>query len=488
MNTRTIKFNFIMNFILTASSIIFPLITFPYISRVLQASGNGKVAFANSVLTYFTMFASLGIPTYGIRTCAKVRDDNKKLSKTVQELMIINTVMMLFTFGVLVMMIFLVPKFYANRELLWINSISLVLNVLGVNWLYSAVEQYAYIALCSIVFKVISIGMMFAWVRNPEDYVIYAAISVFAASGSYVLNFIRLRKFVTLKKVECYSFRQHLKPIMVFFAMSAAISVYTNLDVVMLGFMKDDAEVGYYNAAVKVKTLLVTLITSLGTVLLPRLSYYIEQNQKDAFQKTIVKAVKFVLLLGIPVMVYFTLFAQESILFLSGDGFKNAILPMMWLMPTVLFIGLSNVTGIQILTPLDREKEVLMSIIAGAVLDFLLNLVLIPKYGASGAAFATTAAELLVLVVQLIYLKNTTIFQWKSLKIWKYMIAATGGSMASVFVYTEVSVSAFFSLVITAVLFFGVYVIILLILKEEQLWEILEDSKNKLDKLKEKMV
>ena len=288
-----------MNAILTVSSIIFPLITAPYIFRTLGPVGSGRVDSAAAIITYFMMFASLGIPTYGIRTCAKVRDDKEKLSQTVQELMIINGVSMLLSFTVFLIMLAVVPEFTQERTLLLINSISMVLNVVGVTWFYNAIEQYAYITTCSIVFKIISILMMFLWVKNPEDYIKYGAITVFAGSASYLLNFWNLRKYVSFRKIGRYNFKQHMKPIMVFFATTAAISVYTNLDIVMIRFMKGNAEVGYYTAAIKVKTLLVSLITSLGTVLLPRLSYYIEKGEQEAFHRMVVKAFNFVLLVGL---------------------------------------------------------------------------------------------------------------------------------------------------------------------------------------------
>lgn len=474
VKVRSVRFNFIMNFILTASSVLFPLITFPYISRVLQAAGNGKVAFATSVLTYFSMFASLGIPTYGIRACARVRDDRKKLSKIVQELMILNIGTMAVTYAVFIITLFVVPKFTMQKELLLINSISLVLNVFGVNWLYNAIEQYAYITICSIVFKVISIGMMFAWVKDQSDYIVYTGICVFAASGSYIMNLIRLRKFVDFKKSGIYNFHQHMKPIMVFFAMSAATSVYTNLDVVMLGFMKTDADVGYYNASIKIKSILVLLITSLGTVLLPRLSYYVEQKNEKAFQVTITKALRFVIFLSLPVMVYFMLLARESILFLSGKGFEGAILPMIFLMPTVLFIGLSNVTGIQVLTPRSREKEVLISIICGAVVDFALNVVMIPRFGAAGAAFATMVAELVVLIVQVIFLKDSTLLSWREIKIHKFLLGILIGVILTAAVQCFLHISAFGMLCVTAVVFFGGYLLALILLKEEQTKEIMQ--------------
>ena len=470
MRIRSVKFNFIMNFLLTASSIIFPLITFPYVSRVLQAAGNGKVAFATAVLTYFTMFASLGIPTYGIRVCAQVRDDREKLSRTVQELLIINTITMVIVYAVFAVMVFLVPEFAKEKELLFINSITMVLNVFGVSWLYSALEQYAYITACSLTFKVISIVM------------IYGAITVFASAGSYVLNFINLHKYVTLKKKGSYNFKRHLKPIGIFFAMSAATSVYTNLDVVMIQFIKDETEVGYYNAAVKVKTILVSLITSLGTVLLPRLSFYVKQKEQDAFRKTIVKAFNFVLILASSVMLYFMIFARETILTLSGSEYLPSILPMILLMPTVLFIGLSNITGIQILTPLGREREVLISIICGAVVDFVLNLILIGRYGASGAAFATLLAELIVLAVQCVYLKDMLSKVVREISLGKTAAALTAAGIVGGILKMQLELPSFVMICITGVAFYGVFGMALLLLKEPFVMEMWEMMKNMLYK------
>lgn len=466
MKIRSVKFNFIMNFILTASSIVFPLITFPYVSRVLQAAGNGKVAFATSVLAYFSMFACLGIPTYGIRACAKLREDKEKLSHTVQELLIINTVTMVLTYAVYAVLIQLIPQFTAVKELMWINSVGLVLNVFGVSWLYSALEQYAYITICSLIFKVISIIMMFAWVKNPGDYVKYGAITVLAASGSYVVNFINLHKYVSLKKRGRYDFRQHMKPICIFFATSAAISVYTNLDVVMLRFMKNDTEVGFYNAAIKVKTILVSLITSLGTVLLPRLSFYVRSKEKEAFYRMVLKAFDFVFVLALAVTVYFMLFAKETILVLSGKGYQPATAPMILLMPTVLLIGLSNITGIQVLTPINKEKKVMISIIYGAVLDFVLNLVLIPKYGAAGAAFATLMAEAVVLVAQCIFLRDMLREIKGQLHIKKPVLAAVAGSILALLVKNVSSLPPFLMICVTGVIFFGLYFLLLLFMKD----------------------
>lgn len=481
MKIHSVKFNFIMNFIMSASSIVFPLITFPYISRVLMATGNGKVATASAVVAYFNMFASLGIPTYGIRACAKVRDDKKALSKTAQELIIINSITMLISCVVFAFTVILVPEFAAEKELYLINGIGLALNVFAVTWLYNALEQYAYITVINMITKLFSLILMFLLIKRPEDYVIYGGITVFASSASYVFNFIYARKFITLKKIGKYNFRVHMAPILKFFAMSAAISVYTNLDVVMLQFMQGDAEVGYYNAAIKVKTILVTLITSLGTVLLPRLSYYVKKEKTEDFYRMIGKAVNFVVVAGLPLTIYFMLYASESIQFLAGDGYQGAVLPMIILMPTVLLIGMSNITGIQILTPQNQEQKVLNSIVCGAVADFLLNLVLIPKMASSGAALATVIAELVVLLVQCVYLKEILkdiMRDVSGMKIGAAIVVATiGGSLVKGLLDLESSgwsmeIQSFVMLAISACVFFGTYGVVLLVTKEKLVWDI----------------
>ncbi len=476
MKIHSVKYNFIMNAILTVAGIIFPLITFPYIYRVLLVEGSGKVAFATSVVTYFTMFASLGIPTYGVRACAIVRDNKEKLSKTVQELLIISGGTTLLTYIVFGISLFVIPEFAQERTLLLIVGLGIGLNTIGVQWLYNALEQYSYITTCSILFKVIGMILMFLLVKESSDYQIYGGVYVIASFGSYVLNFICLRKFVTFQKTGTYQFKQHLKHIMVFFAMSAGASIYLNLDVVMLRFLQSNEAVGYYNAGIKVKTVLVTCVTSLGTVLLPRLSYYIETADKKAFQLMVGKAFRFVFVAASAVTVYFSIFARESILLLSGEAFLPAVGPMMILMPTVLLIGLSNVTGIQILTPNGREREVMYSIWGGAILDFVLNLIVIPKFSANGAALSTLLAEGMVLLLQCWFLRDVLWSYIRQVQCWKIVIALAVASVMTIPVKIWIDSGVFVTLLVSAIVFFGGYAVVLLLLKEPFVSEILNSG------------
>ena len=470
---HSVGYNFIMNFLLTASSFLFPLITFPYVSRVLQATAMGRVSFVASVANYFLMVASLGIPTYAIRACAQVRDDRKQLSKVAQEILIINliaTALVMVTYGV---MIVTVPRFRSDTTLFLINGVQIILNAIGVNWLYQALEQYDYITIRSVLFKIASVVLMFLFVKSEGDYVIYGAITVFAAAGANVLNLIRMWRYVDLKKEGKYEFRRHLKPIFVLFAQNAAVSVYTNLDTVMLGFMKGDYEVGLYSAAVKIKAVLLSLVTSLGNVLLPRMSYYAKQNDTERFQNTAVSALNFTMMLSVPLALFFTMYAGDSILLLAGAGYAGAVLATQLLTVAVVPNGLTGVLGVQVLTAESREKCVLYSVIGGAVIDFALNLVFIPKYGVAGAALATMIAEFGVLAIQMFYTRGLLRRILRTIRAWAYVLAALAGAalgmVASLFTIDAVVLR----LLLRAALFGIGYGLVLLLLREPLLLKIL---------------
>lgn len=463
---KSLKINFIMNAFLTMSSFIFPLITFPYISRILLPEGTGKVSFATSVISYFVILAQLGIPTYGIRACAKVRDNREELSKTAHELLVINIIMCCFSYLILGILLMTVPKFKSEKTLLIIVSLTLLFNTIGMEWLYKALEQYMYITIRSIIFKVIAVIAMFLLVHEKSDYIIYGAISIFASSASNIFNLINVHKYINLKPIGNYNLKQHLKPVFIFFAISCAATIYTNLDTVMLGFIKTDSDVGCYNAAVRIKSILVSIVTSLGVVLLPRASYYLEHNMISEFYKITKKAINFVFIIAVPLMAYFILFAKEGIFLLSGSAYIGAVKPMQIIMPTLVFIGLTNIMGIQMLVPMGKEKIVLYSEIAGALVDLVINIVLILRWASAGAAIGTLVAEIIVWIVQYCALRKDVksaylTIDYKTI-LWAILMAIVG----VVWVKT-LSINVFFKLIISAVMFFGIYFGVLMIRKDE---------------------
>lgn len=472
----SLKLNFIMNASLTLSSFLFPLITFPYISRILLPAGTGKVSFATSLVSYFAMAAQLGIPTYGIRACAKVRDEKEKLTRTVHELLCINVVMSVFAYLVFFALLFLVPRLSQERTLYFVVSFTIFFNAIGMEWLYKGLEEYTYITIRSLFFKCIALAAMFLLVQEQSDYVLYGGISIFAASASNVCNFFHVRRYISWKPVGHYHITRHIKAVLVFFAMAFATTIYTNLDTVMLGFMTTDTDVGYYHAAVKIKTILVGIVTSLGTVLLPRASYYVQEGRMKEFLHIGQKALHFVFLTSLPLMLYFILFAREGIFFLSGEAYAGAILPMQVIMPTLFLIGITNILGLQMLVPIGQEKMVLCSEVAGAVVDLFLNLLLIPQLHSLGAAIGTLAAELAVLLVQYaavrkyIYMKQPFEITVKG---GVFLLALALASVAS-FVVRWFRFGNFLTLCFSAILFFGTYALVLFVGKEplmRELWQ-----------------
>ena len=468
---KSIKLNMVMNALLSMSSFIFPLITFPYVSRVLLPVGTGRVSFATSVVTYFAMFAQLGIPTYGIRLCAKVRDDKEELTRAVHEVLFINLFMSAIVYVVFFISLAVVPKFREEHTLLLIIGATILLNALGVEWLYKALEQYTYITIRSLIFKLAALVGMFLLVRNSEDCLQYGFLTILATSASNILNFINLRKYIYLRPIGGYHIKRHIKMILVFFSMSVATTIYTNLDNVMLGFMKDKEEVGYYSAAVKIKSIMVSVVTSASTVLLPRASYYVDKGMMDEFSRILKKTMHFIFVISIPFSVYFMMYAKEGIFFLSGKAYAGAIMPMQIIMPTLALIGISNVTGIQMMVPLGREKQVLYSEIAGAIVDLILNLIFIPMYGASGAAIGTLIAEIVVLGWQCIAIRDLKLSIFKDISYGKIIIAVVLGSAAS-FGVKLLKLSAFPTLLLSAICFFGVYGIVMTIMKDTLILEL----------------
>lgn len=483
---KSLKMNFVMNAILTMSSFIFPLITFPYVSRILLPVGTGKVSFATSLISYFSMFAQLGIPTYGIRACAKVRDNKEELTRTAHELLFINLIMDCISYVILILALLFIPRLREDRTLYVVVSLTIILTSIGMEWLYKALEQYTYITIRSVIFKFVSLIAMFLLIHEQEDYIIYGGISIFASSASNIFNFFNAHKYIGIRPVGNYNPKRHLKAVGVFFAMACATTVYTHLDTVMLGFMATDEDVGYYNAAVRIKTVLVSIVTSLGAVLLPRSSYYIQNGLIAEFKRISKKALNFVFLIATPMMLYFIFFAKEGIYFLSGKEYAGSIIPMQLIMPTLLLVGITNILGIQILVPLGREKTVLYSEISGAIIDVIINAILIPKYTSAGAAIGTLMAEFLVFLIQYYSLKDEVRNSFKSIHYGKILSALILGSGASLWVKI-LGWGSFPTLLVSAVLFFSVYGAVLLLQREELIVEIFSQVFGKMiHKLKKK--
>lgn len=457
---------------------IFPLITFPYTSRILGPEGIGKVSFATSFVSYFILLASIGIPLYGIREIARVRDDEKKLSELTQELFIMHIITSIIISIIFIVVIFLNGKISDEKTLFFIVSFSIMLTTLGMEWFYQGLEQYSYITVRSIIFSTISTIAVFLFIHQRGDYIISAAIGVFASLGSSVLNFYNARKILFAKRTVPWNFKRHIRPMAMVYLMNFIISIYIQLDTVMLGFMSSAKNVGYYASGLKINKMLLALVTSLGGVLLPRLSYYIANDLKNDFNRVLKRSFEIIWILCLPIVAALMLLSKEIIVLFAGYQYLPASICIIITAPVILFIGLTNIFGIQILYPLGRDKEVVYSVAAGAIFAFVLNLLLIPYLAHVGAAIATLISELIVLIVQIVLISKEYRVLMPFKTILKYLIATVGLILMIILVKLEI-IQFWLRLIIAipvgVLLYFGM----LLIMKESLISEIITNIKGR---------
>lgn len=482
IKTRTIKFNFIMNLLLTVSNFLFPLITFPYVSRILTPVGTGKVAFAYSIVSYFSIFAAFGVANYGIRACALVRDDKDKLSKTVHEILAINIFLMCFVYLLFFLGVYFIPELKEEKNLFFISGLNILFSILSVEWLYKGIEQYFYITIRSIFFKLLSFILIFIFIKSPSDYGFYAFILIFASVGSGVINIYNLRKLIFLKFFKNYEFKKHINAMTVFFVIAIAVSIYVHVSVIMLGFMKGNVEVGYYNAAYRIKDLMVGIITSLGAVLLPRLSYYIEHSMRYKFNDILEKSMQFIFVLALPLVIFCIFFAEPSILLLAGIEYKGAIYPLKILSFVVFIVGVSNLTGIQMLIPLNNEKNLCYSVVIAAIVNIILNVILIPYYGASGAAISVVIAEACILIYQLFVLREYIPILFGNIKFMRILLSLFFATSLSIFIQELIMYNKLMAFIISSFIFFICYFLMLFLFKEPFVFYVLNQIKFKLIK------
>ena len=476
---KSIVINSIFNLIRTFFGVSFPVITFTYSARILGVDGVGQVNFVKSIITCFTVFALLGMNHYGTREVAKLREDPDELSKYVHEMLLINGVTTALAYVLLFLSILIVPKLQSYKTLLLINSLAIVLQGMGMEWLYQGLEEYRYIAVRSVLFQVGALVAMFIFVRDAGDVVLYAAIILVASSGSYVLNFVNARKYIHLQWYKNYEVKKHLRPLLWLFAMTVSVELYTVLDSTMLGFLQGDAAVGRYTAAVKVNKLANTLITSVGVVLIPRLSFYIGQGKWKKVKELVGKTFNYVFMLSVPAAIGLFVLNDEIILLFSGSAFSSAAFTMRLLTPIVLIIPLSVVTNSQVFIPMGKEKLILRSTMSGAFTNFICNLLLIPRFAENGAAIATVAAETVVTIVSLMCAREFFDMRQIFRKYFQYWLAAIPIPLI-VMLAKMLPVHYVLRMFAVIALSAGCYFLLLFVLKNDYLLEALQVVRNKL--------
>ena len=478
--SKSLKLNAFFNVVRNVLRLIFPLITFPYVSRVLMPEGIGKVNFANSIVMYFYTIASLGIGSYGIREAAKIRNDRLSLAKFTKEMLSINMVSTLVSYILLAASLVFVKKFESYRILIIVNSSSIILNTIGFEWLYSALEEYGYITLRSIIFQIISLALTFILVRNSDDVVNYALVSVISNVGSNVCNLIHARRYLDLKTKVKLEIKKHLKPIFLLFFSSIAITVFSILDTSMVGFIKDDVEVGYYTSASKIIRMIRDLFPAISTVMFARVSYYVGTKETQKIKEVTGQIFNLFYALSIPICMGFILLMKSILLLMCGSEFLPAVAVGQVMAPLVILSSISGYLSGAILISFGREKIYMYVEVGAALLDIVLNFAFIPKYGALGAGIATLITELVMFIVFHISVKN----EISGVKIKKALVQYIISSVImALVVYMEIKylpLSPILQILLGAVSGALIYFVILVIMKNEFLQSSLNNLKLKI--------
>lgn len=416
MQKTNVKANTVFNIIKSIFGILYPLIAFPYISRVLMAESVGKVNFGSSIVSYFLLIASLGVTTYAVRECSKIRDDKEKLGKTASQILSINVGSTLVAYVALAVTLIVARPLENYRILICIQSSAILFMTLGADWLNTAMEDFKFIAIRTTGMQIFSLVLMFVFVRKPEDYIIYAITSVIASSGANIINIFYRRKFCKTKLTLHMNMKKHLPPILLLFTMTFSQIIYTNSDTTMLGLIRGDFEVGLYSTAVRIYQLVNTVIASVAWVVMPQLSAGFAEHDYKKVNGLLKYSLNFIIVLGLPCIAGVNVIDKQIISIIAGDQYLGATTALHILTCTLFFSLIGGWIGNMTMLPAGREKVCLFSCIMSALVNIVLNFIFIPYFGLNAAAATTAIAECVgVIVMSKFFDKNIKIGDLKKM-------------------------------------------------------------------------
>ncbi|MFD2284868.1 oligosaccharide flippase family protein [Pedobacter petrophilus] len=387
-----LKKNIAFNTLLSISQILFPLVTFPYASRILGPAGMGAVNFADNFITYFLIFSALGIPLYGVREIAKVKNDTIALGRVFSALIFIHLITSVISIVILLVISLSTEKLSANFQLYQIGMAILLGNVFIAEWFFQGVEKFKYIAIRTVSIRLFTILLLFALVHSIADRNTYYALNLVATLLAAATNMYSVSKMVKIsfKNLEL---KHHLKPLFIIFSNSIITTIYLVFDTIILGFLTGDVQVGYYAAAMRISKISLAVIGVLSAVLLPRLTIAFKEKNWSEAKLLLNKSINFVVFLSIPIAIGTYCLSEEIIRLFAGQQYLPAVSALQILCFIVVFVGMAQVFAHQILLPLHQERKILYASLFGVVVSLGLNFLLIPVYKQNGAAISSLATE-----------------------------------------------------------------------------------------------
>lgn len=393
----SLRKNFIYNAILTMSGYIFPLMVYPYVSRILGVSNIGACNFVDSIVEYFTILSMMGMNTIGIREIAKCKNDQQKLDNVFSQLFSLNTLTTITAIIILIIVTNIVPKFAPYKDLLYIGVGKLFFNYMLINWFFQGLENFKYIAARTIFVKILFVISVFLFVKTETDVKLYYFLVALTWAGNGIINFIYAKKYVSFN----FTLKINKAIIGSFFILGVywfMNSMYTTLNVAFLGFATNDIEVGYYTTANKLLTVIMTMFTALTSVMVPRVSVALKSNDNSEAKALIHKAINALMLFAIPLIFFVFPFSQELIYLMSGKGYEGATTPLQIMTPLFFLVGYDQIIVLQTLLPMGKDKDILRNSILAASVGIISNIFLTLNFGKNGSAIVLILAELSVLL------------------------------------------------------------------------------------------
>lgn len=461
----SLKGNVIINLIRSVLGILFPLVTFKYASVVLGPEGIGIANYSQSVISYFQLFATFGITTYAISEGSKIREDKDKFSRFASEVFTINliaSVLSLFT----ILIFSACGLFGSHNEFILILGLTIIFTLIGVEWIFSIFEQFLYITLRSFIIQIVSLVLLFLFVKDKDDIIIYIWLIVLATVGSSVFNYFKSRQLCQFKITRYKDWKKHVTPMAIILGTSIASLIYVNSDVVVLGILKDDSTVGVFSAAIKVIKAVCVPIASIGFVVVPRIAESIAKNSDNTEQVENIckKVIDFMLFLILPFSVGLFIMSDEAILLLSGEEFLEGSLVIKLLIIDLFLSPINGFLVSQLLIPFGKEKLAFWATIGGAIINLILDFAIIPFYSLYGAAIATVASEFIVLSVCLPFLVRKFTMRLLLSNFWQYLLASLP-ILPFYWLSTTLFTNYIYSIIFTVTLSGLIYVLILYVFK-----------------------
>ncbi|MGL5123781.1 MAG: flippase [Fusobacteriaceae bacterium] len=467
MNSKLIK-NYFFNIIIVFINIVFPILVFPYASRILLPTQYGKYSFAVAIASYFVAIANLGVQSYALRELSKIKKEN--LSEIKRKFSEILSITVLSSIGSYVLFIITILSFNILRvelKLYLIVGTTVLLSFMNLDYFFITMENHKRRTLRLLITRSISIVFLFVLVKTPKDYIIFTGVMILPEIIVKIMDIFSVRKYISFNLKISY-LKNHVKPLLIIFFFIFSQTIYMNLDSTMLGTIIGNKSVGLYAVAVKMTKIVLPVISSLGLVLTPRIIKNIVDKNEINFFKDIDLNLNFIFFITMPAIFSMMLLANNMIEILSGKDYQASITPMRVMLPIIFFISISGFTSSQILIPTNNEKKILKISIIGLLINFMLNLLLIPKNGILGAGIATLIAEFFVMFFRVKEVKNI----FPTYKIFssernKYIISGVIAFILGLVVKKIISIKNIYIEFIVVFIFYSIFYFFILICKKE---------------------